>query len=1025
MILRKLPAAFVMTWLALAFGTRPLHATQPVVMKMLVLAGSFDEQSYQSISTYLAQVGVPFQPIELASITPDASGNRLSTVTLSDSATSRGLYQGIILTDSSFAACTPSCLSSADWTQLSTYASQFSVRIASYYTAPAAKWGLVPADSGTDVGGASPLNVTLTQAGASVFSYLNANNTIPVGGQGTGTIRVYRATPIAAANETTTPLLITGGYTIAATHTTADGRETLALTMDNQPELLHSQAFGYGVINWVTKGVFLGSRRVYFNLQNDDLLLGNWLYAPQLHPSCESDGSCPTYFMTGPDLTAHAQWQANLQSDPQFQTYRGTFAYNGVGTTWFSPEDPIFAAIKSLNSQFWWLSHTWDHANLDCYSFDSGGNCVPATLAESLSELTQNIAVAPTLGITLDTRAMVTPFNSGLADPAFLQAAAQVGIKYIVFPQYPDSPNTGVPNSIAPSILHIPRFNNNLYDDVSSPYPGVLGSWPDEYNKMHGLNGDGSYDQDQTYTQILDNESQVFLQNYMLTYSPYLLAFHIANTATYDGTHSLYSDLIDHTVAKYRKLFNLPALTLNMEDIGALLEARASFNNSGVIGIYTPGVGVELTTTTAATIPVTGACSQVTCSTYGAQTQDNVVMAAGSTAMLSLATNPGVTPSSITLDPSNVTAGLTSTGMVTLSAPVASDPILVSLSSSNSAVSVPGTVTIAAGMTTATFQLSTKISSASSTATITATYNAVSKNAVLTVTPTPAALSSVSVNPASLTGGTSSTGIVTLSAPAPGSGALVKLTSGSASVTVPDAVTISAGDTTATFAINSAAVKTATAATITAKYSSSSIDAGITLLPAPVVSISSLTVSSTIVTSGTSLTGTITLTGAAPTGGVTVSLTSSDIAGSVPASVIVPSGSSSVNFAVSTSYVAYWTQIKVMGSLEGVTKSADLTITPLASISLLNVSLSQATVQGGTLVTGTVTLSAPAPASGVPVELWTTGAAAYVPLIITVPGGSTTGTFTLSTASRAADIQETLAAFYNGTIKTAPLTVTP
>ena len=110
-----------------------------------------------------------------------------------------------------------------------------------------------------------------------------------VAGQGTSGIKAYRATPTAAANETTTPLLMAGSYTVAVTHTTADGQEILALTMDNTPTLraFHC-AFGYGVINWVTKGIFLGSRKVYLNPEIDDFLLGNWIYAPSLHPGVRS-----------------------------------------------------------------------------------------------------------------------------------------------------------------------------------------------------------------------------------------------------------------------------------------------------------------------------------------------------------------------------------------------------------------------------------------------------------------------------------------------------------------------------------------------------------------------------------------------------------------------------------------------------------------------------------------------------------------------------------------------------------------
>jgi hypothetical protein len=624
---------------AFALATGFLTASSPVRMKVLVLSMSQDDNGYESITNQLNQIGVPYESLFVSSLTPDSSGNRLSSVALSDSSTGTGLYQGIIQTDGSFSVCTTTCqslLSAADWLKLSTYASQFSVRVVAYYTYPAAQWGLVPADSGASYTNTNPLNLNLTAAGAAVFPYLNSAHVIPVSGAWGYGIWAYRTMPAAAANETTIPLLTSGAYTFAATHTTSDGRETMALTFDNYPGLLHSATFGYGVINWVTKGVFLGSRRVYLNPQIDDMLLGNRLYAPTL-PQCPGDGSCPTLFATGQDIQALVNWQKNLKADPLFSTFHATYAFNGVGTTWFAPSDPVFTAISSLGSNFTWLSHTWDHANLDCYTVNKNGSCVPATLAQSQSELNQNIAVAPSLGINLDRTSMVTPFNGGLSNANFLTAAVQAGLQYIITAIPPSTPNTGIVNPVNSAIYEIPRITPNLFDDVSVPQTGAYGSWTDEYNATFGPNGTNSiYSQNQTYTQILDNESSNILLDTMLTYEPYLLAFHIDNSSTYDGTHSLFSDLMDATIRKYKNVFTLPVLTMDMKDLAPVLRERASYNVSGVIGVYTPGVGVVLTTTNAATIPVTGACSRASCGTYGGQIQDNVVMAAHSTVTMSV-----------------------------------------------------------------------------------------------------------------------------------------------------------------------------------------------------------------------------------------------------------------------------------------------------------------------------------------------------------------------------------------------------
>ena len=51
--------------------------------------------------------------------------------------------------------------------------------------------------------------------------------------------------PVAAAGEPTTPILQYNGATIGAVHTTADGRESIALTFDHAPNLRHSLLLNY------------------------------------------------------------------------------------------------------------------------------------------------------------------------------------------------------------------------------------------------------------------------------------------------------------------------------------------------------------------------------------------------------------------------------------------------------------------------------------------------------------------------------------------------------------------------------------------------------------------------------------------------------------------------------------------------------------------------------------------------------------------------------------------------------------
>jgi len=93
-------------------------------------------------------------------------------------------------------------------------------------------------------------------------------------------------------------------------------------------------------------------------------------------------------------------------------------------------------------------------------------------------------------------------------------------------------------------------------------------------------------------------------------------------------------------------------------------------------------------------------------------------------------------------------------------------------------------------------------------------------------------VSSVSLNPSSVTGGSSSTGTVTLSAAAPSGGISVSLSSSNTSAAqVPSIVTVASGATSANFNVTTSSVASTTSVTITASYNSSSAQATLTVNP--------------------------------------------------------------------------------------------------------------------------------------------------------------------------------------------------
>jgi len=287
--------------------------------------------------------------------------------------------------------------------------------------------------------------------------------------------------------------------------------------------------------------------------------------------------------------------------------------------------------------------------------------------------------------------------------------------------------------------------------------------------------------------------------------------------------------------------------------------------------------------------------------------------------------------SSLSLNPTSVTGGNSSTGTVTLSGPAPTGGAQVALSSSNTtAARVPASVTVAAGATSASFTVSTSAVAASTTVTISAAYGGATRSASLTVTPAPPpspTLSSLTLNPTSVSGGNSSTGTVTLSGAAPSGGAQVALSSSNtAAARVPSSVTVAAGATSATFTVGTSAVGASTTVTISAAYGGATRSVSLTVTPAPPPppTVSSLTLNPENVFGGQSSTGTVTLTGPAPAGGAQVFLSSSNGAATVPSSVIVPAGATSATFTVNTSFVLISTSATISASYNGTTRTATL-----------------------------------------------------------------------------------------------------
>ena len=135
--------------------------------------------------------------------------------------------------------------------------------------------------------------------------------------------------------------------------------------------------------------------------------------------------------------------------------------------------------------------------------------------------------------------------------------------------------------------------------------------------------------------------------------------FHQANTRNYDGAgHSLLSDLLDDTFAKYGAVMTFPIVSPTMDDLAGRVRNRMALDASGVVATIGSG-GLTITVAHAATIPVTGLCTPGA-ESYGAQTISYLVLADGQTANYALTGCMGSTgggPDTGAPDPGNAGAG--------------------------------------------------------------------------------------------------------------------------------------------------------------------------------------------------------------------------------------------------------------------------------------------------------------------------------------------------------------------------------
>lgn len=612
-------------------------STSKVALRLLLVGASEDDVGLAAWESALDQVGIPYETVI-------GSSEALSWDRLVD-ANGDGRFQGVLLTSNNLSyfdgMSWQSAFDPGEWNLLWQYERDYGVRQVSLYTYPSS-W---PEDYGIAFAGVqdttgSELPATITAAGWPAFNYLQQDVRVPIRYAYT-----YLASldPASSSTDVTPILTDEAGNVLGVTSTAADGRERLALTFSNGRYLVHTELLGYGLLRWVTRGLFLGERSMYFMADVDDWFLPNDVWNTATNVT-DPDA----YRLTAQDALALSNEQAELGSRyPQAEQFAVNLAFNGQGADVTAAascdpnvqsSDPLVSMSRCLGSTFRWLNHSFSHEYFDFLSY-----------AESRAQIWDNRVVARKIDLSQPNRVLITGDVSGLgwynedgegpktdhglaaSNPDFLAAAKSLNVDVVasnasVASHAPTCWGCGVYHPLEPSILLVPRWPTNVFYMVMTPEQVTSA-----YNAVYGPSGTAPYwDHDLSYDEFLDAETDIALYH-VLTSSPYPHFFHAANTHEYEPGRSVLYDFIDRLFERYGAYYRLNLKSPSWGPLANYVASRTSYMNAQAMGVWDRSTNrVTVTTPVGGSIFLTGARTG-SVSEYGGEPTSRFTLAAGRT----------------------------------------------------------------------------------------------------------------------------------------------------------------------------------------------------------------------------------------------------------------------------------------------------------------------------------------------------------------------------------------------------------